>query len=677
MATSMLNEKNEDHTPDRLNVVDSVIDLLKTERNYIAIEALGSGTYGDVFKFFNPESQTTLAAKIVTHKMITEAESLLWPTLDHPNIVPLTEFVDLSIVKAVAYIMPIQVASLRAMMSDKEFKMKVEALDQVKMWLRQTLCGLEYLHSRDLVHLDVKEDNVLVSHSSTAMICDFTCLNNANKPIRSAKVGSPLMYKPPEAFYLEGTVEGKPCDLWAFGIMSIEILTDFFLSKNLPPIEHNWLMDVHPTLHEILKEKTFKTYFDVTFTKVEKNEEKDYRVALNFIHGFLKMDPLERATSVESKHHPFLNGGSDVVNTTDDIWNDSLYMGESEFDDDEIGFPNEDDSNEGDDFFDMALEDFDTSVNENGKIFEKQMLESMHSSVVTQMSPKSEFAKRYHSSSKTFKNNSVTDSYSGINNPKMMVDVFSLSEPKESKTAIYDQGNPTKFLSEDIFTDIKYGLEVPELDSETRQMATKVTVSSEKTLASKSTNKFSTEHGIPLSEKIRNLRMRIKELIENSGSIKEENILKAKAIADEVYFQSEDVGLGSKETQGFPEGPDNQSKGSAGDFATVSKPTSLEGATLESVVSMTSALKHDEDYEETNFESFDVSSKDSQEKSHKINLVGHNSAEASLSVDSTSTTVLQTRGRRKRFIGWIQYKCLSVFKYCCPCTTTKNSSKEV
>ncbi|KAG8173179.1 hypothetical protein JTE90_013611 [Oedothorax gibbosus] len=125
----------------------------------------------------------------------------------------------------------------------------------------------------------------------------------------------------------------------------------------------------------------------------------------------------------------------------------------------------------------------------------------------------------------------------------------------------------------------------------------------------------------------------MKELIENSGSIKEENILKAKAIADE--------------------------------------------ATLESVVSITLPLNHHEDYEETNFESFDVSSKDSQEKSHKVNLVGHNSAEASLSVDSTSTTVLQTRGRRKRFIGWIQYKCLSVFKYCCPCTTTKNSSKEV
>ncbi|KAG8173177.1 hypothetical protein JTE90_013609 [Oedothorax gibbosus] len=108
------NDKNKDHTPDRLKVVDSVIDLLKLERNYDVIEALGSGTYGDVFKLFHPESQTSFAAKIVTHKMITEAESSLWPTLDHPNIVPLTEFVDLSIVKAVAYIMPIQVTVLLA-----------------------------------------------------------------------------------------------------------------------------------------------------------------------------------------------------------------------------------------------------------------------------------------------------------------------------------------------------------------------------------------------------------------------------------------------------------------------------------------------------------------------------------------------------------------------------------
>ncbi|KAG8173178.1 hypothetical protein JTE90_013610 [Oedothorax gibbosus] len=349
------------------------------------------------------------------------------------------------------------------MMSEGEFKMKADALDQAKIWLHQTLCGLEYLHGRDLVHLDVKEDNALLLRTP-----GFALLHSDDL----AKDGSPFMYKPPEVFYLESTVEGKPCDFWYHVHRNFGGL---LLSKNLPPIEHNWLMDVHPTLHEILQEKTFKTYFDLTFTKVEKNVEKDYRMALDFIHGFLKMYPSERSTSIESKQHPFLNGGSDVVNTTDDIWNDSLYMGAPEFDnnsissfssfdDGEIGFSNEDDSNEGSDFFNMALEDYDTD--ENGKIFQTQILESRHSSVVTQMSPKFEFVKRYHSSSETFKNNSVTDRYSGINNPKMMVNVISLSEPKESKTAIYDQGNPTKFLSEDIFTDIKYGLEVPELDSD-------------------------------------------------------------------------------------------------------------------------------------------------------------------------------------------------------------------
>ncbi|KAG8180663.1 hypothetical protein JTE90_020889 [Oedothorax gibbosus] len=250
MATD---DENKDLTPDRLEVVESVINLLKLQRKYDVMEGLGSGTYGDVLKMFDPESETTFAAKIVTHKMITEAESLLWPTLDHPNIVPLTEFIDLSLIKAAVYIMPIQATSLRAKLIEREFRLQVDALDQVKKWLLQTLCGLEYLHSRDLVHLDVKEDNVLISQSSTAKLCDFTCLNKATKPIRSAKVGSPFMYKPPEAFYLEGTVEGKPCDLWAFGIMTIEILADFFLANNLPQIEHNWLMDVHPTLHEILQ----------------------------------------------------------------------------------------------------------------------------------------------------------------------------------------------------------------------------------------------------------------------------------------------------------------------------------------------------------------------------------------------------------------------------------------
>ncbi|KAG8174949.1 hypothetical protein JTE90_015350, partial [Oedothorax gibbosus] len=176
------------------------------------------------------------------------------------------------------------------------------------------------------------------------------------------------------------------------------------------------------------------------------------------------------------------------------------------------------------------------------------------------------------------------------------------------------------------------------------------------------------EDNIPVSKKIRNLRRLIKELIEkSSGKMKEE-------IADQVYCQKEeDVRRESKLTQELEIGLDIPSKGSAEDSMTGSKLISV-AATLDSAMSIKSPSKHHEDYEKTNLESFDVSSKDSQENCLKMDLVKKNSAEKILSVDSTS---LQIRGRKKRFIGWIKSKCVSGLMFCCPCTTTKNSSRKV
>ncbi|KAG8180662.1 hypothetical protein JTE90_020888 [Oedothorax gibbosus] len=617
MATD---DENKDLTPDRLEVVESVINLLKLQRKYDVMEGLGSGTYGDVLKMFDPESETTFAAKIVTHKMITEAESLLWPTLDHPNIVPLTEFIDLSLIKAAVYIMPIQATSLRAKLIEREFRLQVDALDQVKKWLLQTLCGLEYLHSRDLVHLDVKEDNVLISQSSTAKLCDFTCLNKATKPIRSAKVGSPFMYKPPEAFYLEGTVEGKPCDLWAFGIMTIEILADFFLANNLPQIEHNWLMDVHPILHEILQEQTFKTYFEVTFPNVQKNEDKDAMMALGFVHSFLKMDPSERATSFQAKEHPFLVGGSDVEITTDDIWNNDLYMGATEFDDtfissfDESDLSNEHVSNDGSDFF---FEDFYLMENEN----------------------------------QNFKNKNQAQ------------------EPKTTKSF---RNTKSKSASEENGIDIKYGLEEQALDSETSQTPSKFLDDSEATLA-ESTNGYTAENGILVSEMILNLRLRIRKLFENplkvydeNAQIKEDSICPYGTLNHKTNYPESDHVPVTQKVQKLRQ----RIKQLAETFEPIEEKT--KKCCLKVNISKFSSYAAVGEAAEK----LEISILEVNVKSLEVQLVGQNSAEPKLPVDSNFATSLQIQGRRRRFIGGIQSKCLSVLKFCCPCMKTKNSSRK-
>lgn len=41
------------------------------------------------------------------------------------------------------------------------------------IWLRQILRGLEYLHSKDIIHRDIKGGNILIDNKGSAKISDF------------------------------------------------------------------------------------------------------------------------------------------------------------------------------------------------------------------------------------------------------------------------------------------------------------------------------------------------------------------------------------------------------------------------------------------------------------------------------------------------------------------------
>ncbi|KAM7492716.1 hypothetical protein LguiA_035637 [Lonicera macranthoides] len=93
----------------------------------------------------------------------------------------------------------------------------------IKLYTHQILLGLDYLHSNNLVHCDIKSQNVLIG-KDCAKIGDLGCAKfvGGGCADTSAFSGTPVFMSPEVA---RGESQGFPADVWALGCTIIEMAT--------------------------------------------------------------------------------------------------------------------------------------------------------------------------------------------------------------------------------------------------------------------------------------------------------------------------------------------------------------------------------------------------------------------------------------------------------------------
>ena len=100
--------------------------------------------------------------------------------------------------------------------------------------------GMKYLHDRNIIHKDLKSDNILLDKNFHPLISDFGLskfIENGHSHSESKNVGT-LTYMAPEI--IRGEKYGKEVDVYSFGILMFEIVTDSILypdleNKKIPP----------------------------------------------------------------------------------------------------------------------------------------------------------------------------------------------------------------------------------------------------------------------------------------------------------------------------------------------------------------------------------------------------------------------------------------------------------
>ena len=264
------------------------------KKKYITQKLLGVGTYGQVFLVQNKYTKEYFAMKEIpktSEDLLSDNEIMdeieILKNLDHPDIVRITEFYN---TENSYYLI-------------NEYCKYGELYEQVKnefsetqiaVMFRQILSGIAYLHSNNIIHRDLKLENILISDIEKSIttnedlflvkIIDFGTAKIFDKnKIPRAIVGS-IYYIAPEVILKK---YGKECDMWSLGV----ILYMFIVGH--APFDGRSNRDI---MEKIKGGK---------YLKNEKRWKKASNEVKDLINKLLVLEPEKRLTAFEALRHPW------------------------------------------------------------------------------------------------------------------------------------------------------------------------------------------------------------------------------------------------------------------------------------------------------------------------------------------------------------------------------------
>ncbi|OON23657.1 kinase domain protein [Opisthorchis viverrini] len=163
-----------------------------------------------------------------------------------------------------------------------EFKMESRMIAAVT---KECTKGLAYLHDRNIIHRDVKSDNIMLGRRGNVKITDFGFCAQLANPFgrRNSVVGTPYWMAPEVA---NQDTYGTKIDVWSLGIMVIEMVDGDPPYSGMQPLQA--MLIIQTSARPTPKAKRLDPYLH------------------DFLDVCLEVDPRKRATSRQLLRHRFL-----------------------------------------------------------------------------------------------------------------------------------------------------------------------------------------------------------------------------------------------------------------------------------------------------------------------------------------------------------------------------------